>query len=190
MILTKNIDSIFLDRDGVINIDEGYTYKWSQFEFIEGVIEALQHLKNLGKNLIIVTNQSGIARGYYTEKDYLQLEAMMLNEMKSFGIDILDVYHCPHHIDGIVPSLSIPCSHRKPSPGMILSAIRDHDLDPLRSIIIGDKESDIEAGENAKLAGKYLINSNHHIHEFRSTADAVYKSLNDLVKNAFELKND
>ena len=190
MILTKNIDSIFLDRDGVINIDEGYTYKWSQFEFIEGVIEALQHLKNLGKNLIIVTNQSGIARGYYTEEDYLQLEAMMLDEMKNFGIDILDVYHCPHHIDGIVPSLSIPCSHRKPSPGMILSAIRDHDLDPLRSIIIGDKESDIEAGENARLAGKYLINSNHHIHEFRSKADAVYKSLNDLVKNAFELKND
>jgi len=190
MILTKNIDSIFLDRDGVINIDEGYTHKWSEFIFIDGVLEALKHLSDLDKNLIIVTNQSGIARGYYTEQDYLQLEKMMLNAMKNVGIKILDVYHCPHHIDGSIASLSISCSCRKPSPGMILSAIRDHDLDPSRSIIIGDKESDIEAGENAKLAGKYLINSNHHIHEFRSTADAVYKSLNDLVKNTFELKND
>jgi len=190
MSLIKKIDSIFLDRDGVINIDEGYTYKWSKFEFIEGAIEALKHLKNLGKNLIIVTNQSGIARGYYTEEDYLQLEAMMLDEMKSFGINILDVYHCPHHIDGAVPSLSIQCSHRKPSPGMILSAIRDHGLDPSRSIIIGDKESDIEAGENAKLAGKYLINPNHDIHELGSIADAVYQSLYDFVKGTFELKND
>ena len=179
MILTKNIDSIFLDRDGVINIDEGYTYKWSEFEFIEGAIEALKHLINLGKNLIIVTNQSGIARGYYTEEEYLQLEVMMLDE-----------YHCPHHVDGVVPSLSIQCSHRKPSPGMILSAIKDHSLDPSRSIIIGDKESDIEAGENAKLAGKYLINPNHNIHELGSTADAVYQSLYDFVNNTFELKND
>ena len=188
MILTKNIDSIFLDRDGVINIDEGYTHKWSEFVFIEGVLEALKKLSDLDKNLIIVTNQSGIARGYYTEQDYLQLEKMMLNTMKNFGIKILDVYHCPHHIDGSIASLSIACSFRKPSPGMILSAIKEHDLDASRSIILGDKESDIEAGENAKLAGKYLIKNGYDASKFSSKPDDVFESLHDFVERMFECK--
>mgnify|MGYP003956031721 FL=1 len=188
MILTKNIDSIFLDRDGVINIDEGYTHKWSEFIFIDGVLEALKHLSDLDKNLIIVTNQSGIARGYYTEQDYLQLEKMMLNAMKNVGIKILDVYHCPHHIDGSIASLSISCSCRKPSPGMILSAIKEHNLDASRSIILGDKESDIEAGENAKLAGKYLIKNDYDASKFRSNADDVFESLHDFAERMFEYK--
>ena len=188
MILTKTIDSIFLDRDGVINIDEGYTHKWSQFEFIDGVLEALKHLSDLKKNIIIVTNQSGIARGYYTEEEYMLMKKLMLEEMNEFGINILDVYHCPHHIDGIIPSLSIQCSHRKPSPGMILSALKKHNLDATRSIMLGDKESDIEAGENAKLAGNYLIKEEHASLKFITTADDVFESLHDFVKNAFELR--
>ena len=188
MILTKSIDNIFLDRDGVINFDEGYIYKWSEFEFIGGVLQALKHLSDLKKNIIIVTNQSGIARGYYTQEEYLKLNKRMLEEMNSFGINILDVYHCPHHIDGKIPSLSIQCTHRKPSPGMILSALKEYNIDATRSIILGDKESDIEAGENAKLAWKYLIKKNYSSSKITTKADDVFESLHDFVKNAFELR--
>ena len=143
MALKNDIDNIFLDRDGVINKDYGYVHKWSEFHFINGSIEALKYLTEFDFKLIIVTNQGGIARGYYTEDDFHQLNNEMIDRMKSYGIEILETFYCPHHQDGTIPSLSKDCYYRKPNPGMIIAAAKKYNLDLSRSIILGDKESDL-----------------------------------------------
>ena len=130
--------AVFLDRDGVINVDKSYVYKQEDFEFCEGVFEALQHFKRLGYLLIIVTNQSGIGRGYYREEDFQSLSAWMKQEFLHVNITIDAIYHCPH-------APEVGCECRKPKSGMFQEAIRDFDIDVRASWMIGDKQSDIEA---------------------------------------------
>ena len=130
--------AVFLDRDGVINVDKSYVYKQEDFEFCEGVFEALQHFKRLGYLLIIVTNQSGIGRGYYREEDFQSLSAWMKQELSHENITIDAIYHCPH-------APEVGCECRKPKSGMFQEAIRDFDIDVRASWMIGDKQSDIEA---------------------------------------------
>ena len=130
--------AVFLDRDGVINVDKSYVYKQEDFEFCEGVFEALQHFKRLGYLLIIVTNQSGIGRGYYREEDFQSLSAWMKQEFLHVNIGIDAIYHCPH-------APEVGCECRKPKSGMFQEAIRDFDIDVRASWMIGDKQCDIEA---------------------------------------------
>ena len=110
-----DIKSIFLDRDGVINHDKNYLHKIDQFEFIEGIFEACRQFNKLGYELIIVTNQSGISRGYYSEKDFQKLTHWMLDQFNNQDINILDIFHCPHNDESF-------CNCRKPKPGMFLNA--------------------------------------------------------------------
>ena len=142
--------AVFLDRDGVINVDKSYVYKQEDFQFCEGVFEALRHFKHLGYLLIIVTNQSGIGRGYYREEDFQSLSAWMKQELSHENITIDAIYHCPH-------APEVGCECRKPKSGMFQEAIRDFDIDVRASWMIGDKQSDIEAALGAGIEQTIML---------------------------------
>ena len=142
--------ALFLDRDGTINIDKGYVYEKEKFEFQPGIFELVKKYAQQGYLIFIVTNQSGIARGLYTEKDYLQSTDWLKAEFFKKGIQIEKVYHCPH-----LPKISGPCSCRKPNTGMIVEAIQEYDINPEMSVLIGDTERDLLAGRKAGI-GKNL----------------------------------
>ena len=146
------IKAAFLDRDGVINEDFGYMGKIEDFEFKEVIFELLKLLQDLGFNLFIVTNQSGIARGYYTEDDFYNLTQWMIEEFKKKGIEIKDIRFCPHH-----PDITGECECRKPKPGMILDLAKKYGIDLKNSIMIGDSKRDIEAAINAGIKNRYLV---------------------------------
>jgi len=133
--------AVFLDRDGVINVDNVFIHKIKDFEFIDGVFNALQKLQQQYM-LFIVTNQSGIGRGMYTEDDYQKVNTYMLEQFRNHDIKIQKVYHCPHSPDD-------GCDCRKPKAKFIEEAVREFDLDPSKSWMIGDKLADIQAGQNA-----------------------------------------
>lgn len=176
--------ALFLDRDGVVNVDHGYIYQAEQFEFIDGVFEACQAFQNAGFDIVIVTNQSGIGRGYYTEQDFHKLTEWMVNEFSQQGIKILDVMFCPHHPEKAIPEYLQNCDCRKPAPGMLLEAIVKHNIDPKSSIIVGDKDSDIKAGINAQLGHQILVQTGKTISEHGETkADAVLSDLLAVAKH-------
>lgn len=168
--------ALFLDRDGIINLDEkGYTYKIEDFHFIDGIFELATYAQAKGYTLFVVTNQSGIARGYYTEKDFLDVTDYMLNCFQANNILISKVYYCPYHPDGSIMRYKMESNDRKPNPGMLLKAEKEFNLDLRSSVIIGDKETDIVAGKKANI-GKTILVTNHHGH---SQADYVF---NDLLE--------
>lgn len=141
---------IYLDRDGVINEDFGYVSQISNFKFVDGVFEACKTFIKLGYEIIIVTNQSGIGREYYSLEDFKTLTNFMLDEFRKQGINILKVYFCPH-----APEVNCEC--RKPKDGMILQSLNDFSIDLKNSWLIGDKISDIECAKNGNIANKILI---------------------------------
>ena len=168
----------FLDRDGVINLDTGYVHRWDEFVFAPGAIAAMRDLQTAGFMLIVVTNQAGIARGYYSTQQFETLTAQMLGHLEREGVRITAVYHCPHHPAGSVPALSIECDCRKPAPGMLLAAAREHGLSLANSILIGDKPSDIWAAQAAGVGRAYMVESDN-IDSVSTgvTSDGVFASL-------------
>ena len=165
--------ALFLDRDGVINVEKDYLYKIEDFEFIDGVFELCKYYKELGYLIFVVTNQSGIARNFYSEEDFSTLSTWMSKEFLKYNIMIEKVYHCPHH-----PDLSGECSCRKPKPGMLIQAANKFDIDLANSIMIGDKERDIEAGLNAGLHETYLFDESETIK--KSKATKIVSKLDDI----------
>ncbi|MDR1460563.1 MAG: D-glycero-beta-D-manno-heptose 1,7-bisphosphate 7-phosphatase [Campylobacteraceae bacterium] len=161
--------AIFLDRDGVINIDKGYVYEQENFIFTDGIFEALKHFQKCGYLLFVATNQSGIARGYYSEDDFLKLTKYMLDEFTKKGINITKVYYCPH-------SPEANCQCRKPNPKMLLDAKEEFDINMNASWLIGDKQSDIKAALNAK------IENTVYFGEGETTAKYKIKSLKEMMK--------
>ena len=156
--------ALFLDRDGVINVEKNYLYKIEDFEFINGIMDLCFYYYTQGYEIFVVTNQSGIARNYYTENDFDLLTKWMVEEFSKNKIIISNVYFCPHH-----PSISGECACRKPKPGMLLDAAKKYKLDLSHSIIIGDKERDIEAGLNAGLEETYLLDATKTIKYSKAT---------------------
>jgi len=156
--------ALFLDRDGVINIEKNYLHKIEDFEFIEGIFELCEYFRDAGYKIFIVTNQSGIARKYYTQSQFDILSTWLVNEFSKKNIDIKHIYFCPHH-----PDISGECSCRKPKPGMLLSAQSEFNINLKESILIGDKERDIEAGLNAGLLESYLFNDSKDITSSKAT---------------------
>lgn len=136
--------AIFLDRDGVLNYDLGYVFKKTDFKIIEGVIDSLKFFQEKNFLLIIVTNQSGIGRGYYSEEAFWDLNDFMIDIFKKQSVNIDDVIFCPH-----LPEEN--CNCRKPRTGMIDIAVSKHAINKKKSYLIGDKESDIIAGTNSGL---------------------------------------
>ena len=144
--------AIFLDRDGIINVDHAYVYKKENFEFCEGIFETLQHFISLDYILFVVTNQSGIGRGYYSEEDFEKLTSWMLEEFTCKDVKITKVYHCPH-------SPNDGCECRKPKTDMFKRAKKEFDIDMQNSWMIGDKPSDIEAGKNSGIPNTIFVNN-------------------------------
>ena len=142
--------AIFLDRDGVLNEDQGYVHRWENFRWIEGAREAVAAFNRAGWFVIVVTNQSGVGRGYYTEADMHALHARMAVELAEAGAKIDAFYFCPQHPDAADEIYRHPDPpDRKPNPGMILRALADWPIDPTRSVLVGDKDSDMEAAQRA-----------------------------------------
>jgi D-glycero-D-manno-heptose 1,7-bisphosphate phosphatase len=167
------IKTIFLDRDGVINKEINYLYKIEEFEFINGVFEACHYFNSLKYKIIIITNQSGISRGFYSDNDFLHLNKWMLDQFKKKNINILDVFYCPH-------SPELNCNCRKPMPGMLLEAKNKHQIDMKNSWMIGDKEDDIVAANSAGITNTVLVRSGHCIDESDSFAKYILNSIREI----------
>ncbi|MCR4435357.1 MAG: D-glycero-beta-D-manno-heptose 1,7-bisphosphate 7-phosphatase [Clostridiales bacterium] len=140
--------AVFLDRDGTINVEKGYLYKISDFEFIPGAVEGISLLNEKGYKVFIVTNQAGVARGFYTEEDVLILHKWLKDELMKRNANVERIYYCPHHIHGLGP-YKTGCNCRKPAAGMFMNALKEYNVDPVLSFTIGDKESDLIAGKAA-----------------------------------------
>lgn len=147
--------AVLLDRDGVLNIDHGHVATPERFEWVPGAPEAVKMINDSGALAIVVTNQAGIAKGYYTETEYLDFEQWISNQLAEHAAHVDATYHCPHHLDGRGEH-AVECDCRKPAPGMVLQAIGDFSLDPDRVVMLGDKHSDIIAAQAAGTRGVLL----------------------------------
>lgn len=175
--------AVFLDRDGVINLDKAYVHRWEDFEFAPGAIEAMRQLKAAGYDLVVVTNQSGIARGMYTQDQFRQLTEHMCEELARFDARPAAVYHCPHHPSGSVAEFAVDCLCRKPQPGLVLEAARDLQLSLVDSIMVGDKPSDMEAARAAGVGRAYKVASDNELSdEGDGGADAAFANLLECVR--------
>ena len=137
--------AIFLDRDGTLNPDPGYISKPDDYELYDGVCEALARLQKAGYQLILITNQSGISRGLFSEKDLEAVHDKMKRLLMAGGVTLDAIYYCPHHPEHPYKGIS-DCNCRKPKPGMILQAIKDRNIDEKQSFMVGDRTSDIKIG--------------------------------------------
>ena len=164
--------ALFLDRDGVVNIEKNYLHKVEDFEFIDGIFALCKKYQELGYLIVVVTNQSGIARGYYSEEDFTVLTRWMVDVFNREGISISEVYYCPHH-----PDISGVCSCRKPEAGMLLDAAKTHTIDLKRSLLVGDSERDITAAHRAGVEETYLFSPDAKT----SAATKIIRSLKELV---------
>lgn len=174
--------AIFLDRDGTINIDYNYVHKIDDFHFIDGVIDAMIELKKMGFLLVITTNQSGIARGIFSQEQFDTLTEWMDWSLIDRGVEIDGVYYCPHD------PLITDCECRKPKSGMILMAKKDLDIDIANSYMVGDRVSDLLSGKNAGVRKTVLVRTGDSITpEVEAQSDWVIDSLADLPN---KIKND
>jgi D-glycero-D-manno-heptose 1,7-bisphosphate phosphatase len=175
--------AVFIDRDGVINEERNYVHRISDFVLLPGVVEGLTLLRNAGYRLIVVTNQAGIARGYYAQDEMDRLHDHMRELLAKHGVSLDAIYFCPHHPQGSIEHLSIECNCRKPSPGMVVQASRDFDLNLATSVLIGDKLSDVQAGKRAGVGRTVLVESGHPLEpEDRLEANVVAADLHAAAR--------
>jgi len=173
------VRALFLDRDGVINHDDGYTSRPEDFKFIEGIFDLCRAAKQSGYLLIVVTNQAGIGRGYYSEQDFFVLTAWMCEQFEAEDAPITEVFFCPDHPEHGIGAYKKDSFDRKPNPGMLLRAAEKYGISLHDSIIVGDKDSDMQAAERAgvgtrcrydmvaQVAGQMLGAATHQIHSLR-----------------------
>ena len=154
--LSMSQPAVFFDRDGVLNHDDGYVHRPDQVRWIDGAAQAVRAVNQAGYYAFVVTNQAGVARGYYTEADVRALHAWMSNELAQHGAHIDEYAYCPYHVEGTVPAYAKTSPHRKPEPGMILDLAEKWSVDMSRSLLLGDKQTDIAAAEAAGIPG-YLF---------------------------------
>lgn len=179
--MTNETRAIFLDRDGVINKEVGYLSTPDNLELIEGSIEALKILKEKGYLLIIITNQAGIARGYFTEKAVEKIHIKLIKILKEKKIFLDDIFYCPHH-----PEFTGDCECRKPKPGMIFKAKKKFNINLKKSFMIGDTLRDIETGKNAQCI-TVLVLTGYGIEERKKIdsiqPDYIFSNLFEFAKN-------
>ena len=145
--------AIFFDRDGTLNVDKDYLYKLEEFEWLEDAPQAIRWANEHGLLVIVVTNQSGVARGYFTEDDVQRLHSWMNEDLARFGAYIDAFYYCPHLPNGSVAAYARECDCRKPKPGLVERACVDFSIDREASLMVGDKPRDVECAENAGVRG-------------------------------------
>ena len=164
--------ALFLDRDGTINVDYGYVHEPEKFVFIDGVFDFCRMAQENGYLIIVVTNQSGVARGLFTEDTVRKLHDWMAEEVRKAAGEIAAFYYCPHLPGAIVKRYDVNCECRKPKPGMILKALGDFNVQPGNAFLIGDSPRDVEAAEAAGVKG-YLYTGG-------SLLDFVKKIMQDM----------
>jgi D-glycero-D-manno-heptose 1,7-bisphosphate phosphatase len=169
----------FIDRDGVINLDRGYVHRWEDFEFVPGAVDAMRRLGSAGYALVVVTNQSGIARGLYDEHDVEVLGAKLREHLARENVHLAAIEYCPHLPEGSVPAFARTCDCRKPEPGMIVRAAQSLQLDLARSVLFGDKSSDIEAARRAGVSWHALLATDGVIDPLGERPD--YRDLSEAV---------
>jgi D-glycero-D-manno-heptose 1,7-bisphosphate phosphatase len=171
----------FLDRDGVINVDPGYVYRVADFEFVSGVLPACARMAALGWALVVVTNQAGIGRGFYTESDFAALSDWMRERFAEAGATLAGIYFCPHH-----PQAGCAC--RKPQPGMLLAAASELALDLPGSMLFGDKCEDMQAAQAAGLQHRILLGKDGRQRPLENCAAGLasyrFGSLQDAVSSS------
>ncbi len=177
----NNNKAIFLDRDGVINIEVGYLSNPNDFKIIEGTIEALKILNKKGFLLIVITNQAGVARGYYAEDDLKEIHNKMKSVLKQHEVTLTDIFYCPHH-----PEFTGSCACRKPNPGMILEAKKKYNIDLDNSYMVGDTLNDIQTGIAAKCK-TVLVLTGYGTEERKKIGsikpDMIFKNLYEFAKH-------
>ncbi|MFK4786189.1 D-glycero-beta-D-manno-heptose 1,7-bisphosphate 7-phosphatase [Fusobacterium sp. MFO224] len=183
----KKNKAIFLDRDGTINIDKGYLYKKEEFQFEINAVKALKRLSELGYILIVVTNQSGIGRGYYTEEDFEILNNYMNELLLKEGIKIEKAYYCPHHPEKGIGKYKKECNFRKPNPGMILKGIEEFNVDIKKSFMVGDKISDVIAGIESGVTPILLTDEKKYLENKKIKHKvSAFKNLDEFSKDLLE----
>ncbi len=178
------VQAVFLDRDGTINVEKHYLHRIEEFEFLPDALHALRLLKEAGFRLILVTNQSGIARGYYTEEDLARLHAWMRQALREQGIELDGVYYCPHHPEAAVPAYRKDCMCRKPGLGLFERAILEHEIDLSRSFCVGDKLRDCALCASTSCRG-FLIGENETDEILRRVKDGKIERV-QWAKNLLE----
>lgn len=176
--------SVFLDRDGTINVDKNYLYRKEDFEFLDGSLEGLKKLCDAGFMLFLVTNQSGIARGFFSELDFLRLNEWMISKLKNYGIDITCVRYCPHHPEAKILHYRKNCNCRKPATGMFQDIIGEFNIDTSNSFAIGDKERDLSICLETDVNG-FLIYSEKvgQVGNITKISGGLFEAANIILKN-------
>lgn len=177
--------ALFLDRDGVINVEKNYVYKIEDFEFVPGIFELLNFFQELNYLLIIITNQAGIGRGYYTESHFNVLNEWMLKEFQKCGIEITKVYYSPYHPVHGLGKYKKDAFCRKPNPGMLLQAKKEFNIDLTKSILIGDKITDIDAGINSGVKLNILFSNKISTNRARFCVDNLGSIIKLLQNQGF-----
>lgn len=167
--------ALFLDRDGVMNVDTGHLHKIEDFKFIDGAPELIKKFNDANYKVFVITNQAGIAKNYYAESDMHILHKYIDKELAKSGARIDAYFFCPHH-----PDFTGECDCRKPKPGMILRAEKDFNIDLKNSILVGDKESDIQAGRSAGIGRLVLLKGAHAIDKKNTQATEIIDGLREL----------
>ena len=174
----------FIDRDGVLNEERAFVHRIEDFVFLPGAIEALRARESAGYRRVVVTNQSGIARGLYTEADYQRLTDQVRERLRGEGVTLDAIEYCPHLPDAPLPEYRRACECRKPAPGMLLAAIRSLDLDPAGSFLVGDRLTDVQAGRAAGIGRCFLVRTGYALTaEAIGAADGVYEDLLACVRD-------
>ena len=153
--------AFFLDRDGVIIEDANYLSSPEQLQLIPGAAEGIRLIREHGYKVIVVSNQSGIARGYFTFDDLAEVEKALIAMLAEKGAEVDAWYYCPHHEKGTVAEYAVKCTCRKPLPGLVLKGMQEHNIDPERSAMIGDKLSDVQCAVNAGLKHYAKVSTGH-----------------------------
>ena len=174
----------FIDRDGVLNEERAFVHRIEDFVLLPGAIEALRALERAGYRRVVVTNQSGIARGLYTEADYQRLTDQVRERLRGEGVTLDAIEYCPHLADAPLAQYRRACECRKPAPGMLLKAIRALDLDPAGSFLVGDRLTDVQAGRAAGIGRCFLVRTGYALSgEAIGAADGVYADLLACVRD-------
>jgi len=184
-----NIKAVFIDRDGTVNVEKGYVYKIEDFELIPGSIEALKALTQHSIKIYIITNQAGIAKGYYTEDDFHKLTDFMNDQFLKEGIKLEKVLYCPHHPEGVIPEYTMHCNCRKPDIGLVNNILKQQGFLPSEIALIGDKNSDIELGHKLGIR-TYLVLTGYGLeHRVNTRATHIKKNISEAVQHLLELES-
>ncbi len=179
----NRLKAVFVDRDGTINYEKNYVYKIEDFELIPGTLEALRLLTDSNTKVYIITNQAGIAKGYFTEEQFHELTSYMISCFNKEECKIEKVLYCPHHPDGIVPKYTQKCLCRKPNTKLIEEIIRKERFNVNEMALIGDKDTDIEAGRRLGLTTYLVLTGYGREHQGVTNAHYIKPDLLSAVKH-------